>query len=114
MDNVENAGETHFAYSFPRVEGQEIKFAIREYRKKLYLDFRLWFHPENTPEGELRPSRKGFWLRIDQLQDLEKGMSELIEAASRIKPPAKQPWRGSSSSGSGQAKPWSRTRPLQA
>ena len=103
---MENAGENHFVYSFPRFEGEEVKLTIREYQKKFYVDLRIWFRPENTSGGELQPTRKGLWVKIDQLRDLEKGIRELVQAASRFKPPVQQAWKSNSSAASSPPKIW--------
>ena len=106
MEEHTNAGKNHFVYSFPRLEGEEIRLTIREYQKRLYVDLRVWFQPPDGPE--LRPTRKGLWIKLSQLHELEKGVSELIQAAAQLKVPPQKTWRQSDTPNSNPQKRWNK------
>lgn len=83
---MELSGINHTVYSFARSENDTVKFSFRQYGKRLYLDIRIWFRPEEAPpEQELWPTRKGILLTLDQIKDFEKGLSELAQALPEFK-----------------------------
>ncbi len=53
----------------PKNELEEIWVQIREYRKSVYLDVRVYWRMD-PDEQEWKPSKKGVTLKLDQAGDL--------------------------------------------
>ncbi len=69
--------EQQFLYSFPKNEEEEVRFSIREYKDRRYLDLRIWFR---TKEGEYRPTKKGLTLSLGLLGEVMRGIEKVSEA----------------------------------
>ena len=74
---------THTLYSFKRNENEEVRFSIREYKARLYVDVRIFFAACDS--CEYRPTRKGLTLPVAFLGELKRGIekaeSELVANA---------------------------------
>ena len=67
-------------YRFQKNPEEEIRFSLREYKERYYLDLRLWFQPSTG--GEYHPTKKGLTLSVEYLAELKKGL-ERAEKLSR-------------------------------
>ncbi len=86
--DINTQGENQVVYTFPKSQSEEVRFTIREFEKRLYADLRIWFRTKEDPE--MRPSKKGLWVKPEQLRELEKGVRELAERASSLVGPTVQ------------------------
>lgn len=86
--DINTQGENQVVYTFPKNDTEEVRFTIREFEKRLYADLRIWFRTKEDPE--MRPTKKGLWVKPDQLKELEKGVRELAERASSLAGPSVQ------------------------
>ena len=68
-------------YSFPKNETEEVRFSLREYKERVYLDLRLWFQ---TKEGEYLPTKKGLTLSPEFLPELRKGLEKAEKEAGAL------------------------------
>jgi len=68
--------EQQFLYSFPKNEEEEVRFSIREYKDRRYLDLRIWFR---TKEGEYHPTKKGLTLSLELLPEVVRGLEKIAE-----------------------------------
>ena len=66
-------------YSFPKNEEEEVRFTLRSYKDRQYLDLRLWFQPSSG--GDLRPTKKGLTLGLEYLVELKKGIERSAKSA---------------------------------
>lgn len=71
--------EGYLVYSFQKNPEEEIRFSLREYKDRRYLDLRLWFQPSNG--GDYRPTKKGLTLSVEHLPELKKGLERAAKAA---------------------------------
>ncbi len=68
--------------TIPKTELEEIRVQIREYRRSVYLDVRV-FYRTDPDEQDWRPSGKGVTLKPDQA-------GELIAALERVGNPVSE------------------------
>ena len=73
--------DTKLVHSFSRGNGEEIQFSLRCYRGQIYADIRIWYQSKN--ENSFLPTKKGISFKLDQLEQLRQGISNLCEAAER-------------------------------
>lgn len=66
-------------YQFQKNPEEEVRFTLREYKDRHYLDIRLWFQPADG--GEYRPTKKGLTLSLEHLSELKKGVEKSQQAA---------------------------------
>lgn len=64
-------------YSFPKNEQEEVRFTLRSYKDRQYLDLRLWFQPSSG--GDLRPTKKGLTLGLEYLSELKRGIDRSLK-----------------------------------
>lgn len=83
----ENQGQ--LIYSFLKSEGEEIKFSVKKYKGRQFLDLRLWFKGEE--DTEFRPTKKGLFLALDQFSELRKGVERLGKAVEKLRTRQSQP-----------------------
>lgn len=76
--------ERQLIHKFPRAEGEEIQFAIRKYRDKLFIDIRLWFKGES--QAHFLPTKKGVTLALGQIEELKTAVTKLDRAAAATAP----------------------------
>ena len=72
----EKVQEQDFVCSFPRNEKEQIRFSIRNYKGRGYLDIRLWFQKE---KGEWSPTKKGVVFPAERFSDFKKAVEEIEE-----------------------------------
>lgn len=61
-------------YSFPKNQDEEIRFTLRSYKDRNYLDIRLWF--QTSAAGDFHPAKKGITLGVEHLAELKKGFEQ--------------------------------------
>ena len=59
-------------HTFQKNPEEEVRFTLKEYKDRQYLDLRLWFH--SSTGGEYFPTKKGLTLSLDYLGELKKGL----------------------------------------
>ncbi len=64
-------------YKIERGENEEIRLTLKEYKNKKYLDIRIFFQPQD--EKEMRPTKKGITISIDQIGKVAKGLKHLMQ-----------------------------------
>jgi hypothetical protein len=69
----ENAQVIH---SFPKNPLEEIRVSLTVFKKKQYLDLRVYYKGD---DGEFHPSKKGLTLSLDLVPDLEEAMRKARE-----------------------------------
>lgn len=69
-------------YAFARNSEEEIRFTLRQYKARHYLDVRLWYQPQSG--GEYRPTRKGITFALDHLSELRKGLDKAGKASQEL------------------------------
>ena len=69
-------------YLFQKGSEEQVRFVVRQYKDRYYVDVRLWFLP--SVGKEYRPTRKGITLSIDLLSELEKGFEKAANAAQEL------------------------------
>lgn len=69
--------EQQFLHSFPKNETEEVRFSIRRYKDRAYLDLRVWFQPSEG--GEYRPTKKGLTLGVEFLPELRRALESVPE-----------------------------------
>ena len=74
-----NTQETHLIYTFPKGNEEKVQIAIKKYKGRYYMDFRVWFQGKETQQ--FYPTKKGLSLSLDYLQEFKKGISELLKSA---------------------------------
>ena len=74
--------DVQVVHYFPKNAEEEVRFSLREYKDRQYLDLRLWFQPARG--GELRPTKKGLTLAVDFLPELKKGLDRAGKAAAEL------------------------------
>jgi len=79
--------------TIPKTELEEIRVQIREYRKSVYLDIRV-FYRTDPDEQDWRPTQKGVTLKPDQA-------GELITALESVAKPIRDNSQGKFISGTG-------------
>ena len=58
-------------HAFPKSPEEEIRFTLRQYKDRHYVDVRLWFQPSNG--GDYHPTKKGITVSLEYLAELRKG-----------------------------------------
>ena len=81
--------QSQLIYSFPRSEGEEIKFAVKKYKGRHFMDMRLWFKGEE--DTEFKPTKKGLFLALEHYSELRKGVERLGKAVEKLRARASQP-----------------------
>jgi len=69
-------------HSFQKNPEEEVRFSVREYKERQYLDLRLWFLSQN--DGEYRPTKKGITLALEHLPELKKGIERAGRAVQEL------------------------------
>lgn len=64
-------------HSFPKNPLEEIRISLTEFKKKQYLDLRVYYKGD---DGEFHPSKKGLTVSLDLMADLEEGVRRAREA----------------------------------
>lgn len=59
-------------HTFQKNPDEEVRFTLKEYKDRRYLDVRLWFQSANG--GDYYPTKKGLTLNLDYLGELKKGL----------------------------------------
>ena len=60
-------------HSFPKNPLEEIRMSLTEFKKKQYLDLRIYYKGD---DGEYHPSKKGLTLSLDLLSELEEAVKK--------------------------------------
>ncbi len=68
-------------HRFPKNPLEEIRVSITEFKRRQYLDLRLYFKADN---GDYLPSKKGLTLSMDLVDELETAVRMLKEAADQL------------------------------
>ncbi len=63
-------------HTFPKNPLEEIRVSLTVFKKKQYLDLRVYYKGD---DGEFHPSRKGLTLSLDLVPDLEEAMRKARE-----------------------------------
>lgn len=63
-------------HAFPKNPLEEIRISLTVFKKKQYLDLRIYFKGD---DGEYHPSKKGLTLSLDLLSDLEEAVRKARE-----------------------------------
>ena len=58
-------------HSFPKNPLEEIRISLTVYKKKQYIDLRVYYKGD---DGEYHPSKKGLTLSLDLMSDLEEAV----------------------------------------
>ena len=69
-------------HSFQKNPEEEVRFTLKEYKDRQYLDLRLWF--QTSSGGEYYPTKKGLTLSLDYLGELKKGIERAGKEASEL------------------------------
>ncbi len=67
------AEKTQLIHAFPKNPLEEIRMSLTEFRKKQYLDLRVYYKGD---DGEYHPSKKGLTLSLDLLSELEEAVKK--------------------------------------
>ena len=67
--------ENIFIHSFTKNESEEIRMYLREYKGRLYADFRLFYQPVES--AEFVPSKKGITISVEFIPELKRGFLKL-------------------------------------
>ena len=60
-------------HAFPKNPLEEIRISLTEFKKKQYLDLRVYYKGD---DGEYHPSKKGLTLSLDLLSELEEAVKK--------------------------------------
>ena len=63
-------------HSFPKNPLEEIRISLTVYKKKQYIDLRVYYKGD---DGEFHPSKKGLTLSLDLMSDLEEAVRKARE-----------------------------------
>lgn len=74
--------EGRIVYRFQKNPEEEVRFSVKAYKDRQYLDLRLWF--QTSEKGEFFPTKKGLTLSLDYLSELKKGFDRVQKAAQEI------------------------------
>ncbi len=74
--------ENLLVHSFQKNESEEIRFSLREYKNRHYLDLRLFFQPED--KREMVPSKKGITVAVEFLPELKRGLLKFEEEIRQV------------------------------
>ena len=69
-------------HTFQKNPEEEVRFTLKEYKDRQYLDVRLWFQSSNG--GEYYPTKKGITLSLDYLGEFKKGLERAGKEASEL------------------------------
>lgn len=75
--------EPQLVYSFQRNPDEEIRFLLKEYRERFYLDIRLWFRPASGGE-EYFPTKKGISIALRLLPEFERGLERTLKVITEM------------------------------
>ena len=65
-------------YRIPKKEGEEIRFTIREFKGKKYLDMRVFY---KSQQGDVWiPTRKGISPIVTLASEFQKGLAEAVKS----------------------------------
>jgi hypothetical protein len=82
MHKEEAVDNVRVIHSFQKNQEEEIRFSLKEYKERRYLDIRLWFVSPN--DGEYRPTKKGITLSLDHLAEIKRGLERTSKAVSEL------------------------------
>ena len=71
--------KTSVIHTFQTRPEEEVRFTVKEYKDRQYLDLRLWFQSSN--DGLYYPTKKGLTLSLDYLGELKKGLERAGKGA---------------------------------
>ena len=69
-------------HSFQKNPEEEVRFSLKDYKERQYLDLRLWFQPSKG--GEYLPTKKGLTLSVEFLPELKKGVERAGKVAMEL------------------------------
>ncbi|MFC1799405.1 PC4/YdbC family ssDNA-binding protein [Candidatus Eisenbacteria bacterium] len=74
-------------HKFQKNAREEVRFTLVEYKGIDCLDIRCYITPVTpTDQGEVTPTRKGLTLRVEHLDELERGIKRLKAALTEVQP----------------------------
>lgn len=65
-------------YAFQKNQEEEVRFTLRPYKERQYVDLRIWFQPADG--GDYHPTKKGITLSVEYLAELKKGLERVGRA----------------------------------
>ena len=74
--------KVHVIHTFQKNSEEEVRFTLKEYKDRQYLDLRLWFQSSNG--GGYYPTKKGLTLSLNYLGELKKGLEQVGKQASEL------------------------------
>ena len=69
-------------HAFQKNPEEEVRFTLKEYKDRRYLDIRLWF--QSSGGGEYFPTKKGLTLGLEHLPEFRKGVERVGKEASEL------------------------------
>ncbi len=72
--------EPRIIHRFPKNESEEVRFSIREYKDRQYLDMRIWFLPKEG--SEYCPTKKGMTLSLEHLPEISRAIDKASKCVS--------------------------------
>jgi hypothetical protein len=69
--NLLMSEKAQLIHSFPKNPLEEIRISLTVYKKKQYIDLRVYYKGD---DGEYHPSKKGLTLSLDLMSDLEEAV----------------------------------------
>ena len=79
--------ESNVIYRFQKNPEEEVRFSIKQYKERQYLDLRLWFQPSDG--GPYHPTKKGLTLSLEHLSQLRRGLEQVEKTA--VESPLQRP-----------------------
>lgn len=73
--------EPKLIHSFPRNPLEEIRASITEFKRRQYVDIRVYYKDD---AGDFLPTKKGITIGIDLLDDLEAAIRMLRDAVEKL------------------------------
>lgn len=74
--------ENVVVYRFQKNPEEEVRFSLREYRERQYVDLRIWFLPASG--SEYHPSKRGLTLGLNWFGEVKKGIERMDEALQKF------------------------------
>ena len=62
-------------HSFIKNKSQEIRISAGEFKAKIYIDFRLYYHNDET--DEMLPTRKGLTVPVELVDAFQEGLNKI-------------------------------------
>jgi len=70
--------KANLIHEFDKNSTEKVRFAFQEFRRRQYLDVRVYFDASENGSPNWLPSKKGICISLDLIDELKKGVDKAV------------------------------------